>query len=58
MALTLLVIGIKIIQVIVLFVIVLDVLTYAENRKNLTSLEYQENFRFVKGDIGDFLYNR
>jgi dTDP-D-glucose 4,6-dehydratase len=58
LALTLLVIGIKIIQVIVLFVIVLDVLTYAENRKNLTSLEYQENFRFVKGDIGDFLYNR
>ncbi|BBA79123.1 dTDP-glucose 4,6-dehydratase [cyanobacterium endosymbiont of Rhopalodia gibberula] len=35
-------------------VIVLDVLTYAGNRKNLTSLEDKENFRFVQGDICDY----
>ena len=34
-------------------VVVLDALTYAGNRHNLASLEGQENFRFVKGDICD-----
>lgn len=36
-------------------VIVLDALTYAGNRNNLKDLEKRENFRFVKGDIGDRL---
>ncbi|AKG20676.1 dTDP-glucose 4,6-dehydratase [Calothrix sp. 336/3] len=36
-------------------VVVLDALTYAGNRANLASLETQENFRFVQGDIGDRL---
>ena len=34
-------------------VVVLDALTYAGNRQNLASLEKQDNFRFVKGDICD-----
>ena len=34
-------------------VVVLDALTYAGNRQNLTSLEGQTNFRFVRGDICD-----
>ncbi|MBD2740595.1 dTDP-glucose 4,6-dehydratase [Coleofasciculus sp. FACHB-1120] len=34
-------------------VVVLDALTYAGNRHNLASLEGQENFRFIKGDICD-----
>ncbi|OCR02360.1 dTDP-glucose 4,6-dehydratase [Oscillatoriales cyanobacterium USR001] len=34
-------------------VIVLDALTYAGNRQNLTNLENQNNFRFVQGDICD-----
>lgn len=34
-------------------VVVLDALTYAGNRRNLASLEGQENFRFVRGDICD-----
>jgi dTDP-glucose 4,6-dehydratase len=34
-------------------VVVLDALTYAGNRNNLTELEEQENFRFVQGDICD-----
>ena len=34
-------------------VVVLDALTYAGNRPNLASLEGQENFRFVQGDICD-----
>ncbi len=33
--------------------VVLDALTYAGNRANLAKLEADENFRFVKGDIGD-----
>ncbi|MBD3883594.1 dTDP-glucose 4,6-dehydratase [Phormidium tenue FACHB-886] len=36
-------------------VIVLDALTYAGNRNNLTSLEGQANLRFVEGDICDRL---
>ena len=35
-------------------VIVLDVLTYAGNRRNLTSLEEKKNFRFVQGNICDY----
>jgi dTDP-glucose 4,6-dehydratase len=31
----------------------LDCLTYAGNLKNLTALEGNQNYRFVKGDIGD-----
>lgn len=34
-------------------VIVLDALTYAGNRSNLTSLAQKDNFRFVQGDICD-----
>ncbi len=34
-------------------VIVLDALTYAGNRNNLSSLTHRENFRFVHGDICD-----
>ncbi|WP_432808083.1 dTDP-glucose 4,6-dehydratase [Pantanalinema sp. GBBB05] len=34
-------------------VVVLDALTYAGNRQNLTSLENQANVRFVQGDICD-----
>ena len=34
-------------------VVVLDALTYAGNRKNLSSLAGRENFRFVHGDICD-----
>jgi len=34
-------------------VVVLDVLTYAGNRRNLEALEGHENFRFVQGDICD-----
>ncbi|WP_088242472.1 dTDP-glucose 4,6-dehydratase [Calothrix rhizosoleniae] len=34
-------------------VIVLDALTYAGNRQNLSSLKKRENFRFVHGDICD-----
>lgn len=34
-------------------VVVLDALTYAGNRQNLTSLENQANLRFVQGDICD-----
>jgi len=34
-------------------VVVLDVLTYAGNRRNLDSLEGLPNFRFVQGDICD-----
>ena len=34
-------------------VIVLDALTYAGNRQTLASLEGQDNFRFVQGDICD-----
>ncbi len=34
-------------------VIVLDALTYAGNRNNLTDVEGRENFRFVHGDICD-----
>ena len=34
-------------------VINLDVLTYAGNLKNLTEVEQNSNYRFVKGDIGD-----
>lgn len=34
-------------------IIVLDKLTYAGNRQNLAELEGKDNFRFVKGDIGD-----
>ncbi|GAB1542139.1 dTDP-glucose 4,6-dehydratase [Scytonema sp. NUACC21] len=34
-------------------VVVLDALTYAGNRRNLASVEEQENFRFVRGDICD-----
>ncbi len=33
--------------------IVLDALTYAGNRANLSSLEVKNNFRFIKGDICD-----
>ena len=33
--------------------VVLDALTYAGNRANLAKLEEDDNFRFVKGDIGD-----
>ena len=35
-------------------VVVLDALTYAGNRANLLSVENQENFRFVHGDIRDY----
>ncbi len=34
-------------------VVVLDALTYAGNYQNLAELEKRDNFRFVKGDIGD-----
>ncbi len=34
-------------------IVVLDALTYAGNLQNLASLQGKENFRFVKGDIGD-----
>lgn len=34
-------------------VVVLDALTYAGNRLNLTPVEGRENFRFVQGDICD-----
>lgn len=34
-------------------VVVLDALTYAGNRDNLTSVEGQANFAFVQGDIGN-----
>jgi len=34
-------------------VINLDLLTYAGNLKNLTAVEHNPNYRFVKGDIGD-----
>lgn len=34
-------------------VVVLDALTYAGNRANLTTLEERENFRFVQGNICD-----
>lgn len=34
-------------------VVVLDALTYAGNRNNLTQLEERENFRFVQGNICD-----
>lgn len=34
-------------------VVVLDALTYAGNRNNLTELEGRENFRFVQGNICD-----
>lgn len=34
---------------------VLDALTYAGNRSNLSRLEGRSNFRFVQGDIGDRL---
>ena len=34
-------------------IVVLDALTYAGNRNNLTSLEAKDNFRFIKGDICD-----
>jgi dTDP-glucose 4,6-dehydratase len=34
-------------------IVVLDALTYAGNRQNLAELESKDNFRFVKGDIGD-----
>ncbi|BAY75065.1 dTDP-glucose 4,6-dehydratase [Nostoc linckia NIES-25] len=34
-------------------VVVLDALTYAGNRLNLTAVEGRENFRFVQGDICD-----
>ncbi|MUH01134.1 dTDP-glucose 4,6-dehydratase [Scytonema sp. UIC 10036] len=34
-------------------VVVLDALTYAGNRRNLESVEEQENFRFVEGNICD-----
>ncbi len=34
-------------------VVVLDALTYAGNRRNLGSVEEQENFRFVEGNICD-----
>lgn len=33
------------------FVVVLDALTYAGNRRNLATLEGRSNFRFVTGDI-------
>lgn len=33
--------------------VVLDALTYAGNYQNLAELEKRDNFRFVKGDIGD-----
>jgi dTDP-glucose 4,6-dehydratase len=35
------------------YVVVLDALTYAGNLNNLESLQGGDNFRFVKGDIGD-----
>jgi dTDP-glucose 4,6-dehydratase len=35
------------------YVVVLDALTYAGNLKNLESLQGRDNFRFLKGDIGD-----
>ncbi len=34
-------------------IVVLDALTYAGNRENLTGLESFDAFRFVHGDIGD-----
>jgi dTDP-glucose 4,6-dehydratase len=34
-------------------VINLDVLTYAGNLKNLTGIDSNANYRFIKGDIGD-----
>jgi dTDP-glucose 4,6-dehydratase len=34
-------------------VVVLDALTYAGNRQNLVEVEGRENFRFVRGNIGD-----
>lgn len=34
-------------------VVVLDALTYAGNLNNIDDLQDKENFRFVKGDIGD-----
>lgn len=34
-------------------VVNLDILTYAGNLKNLTALEQNPNYRFIKGDIGD-----
>ncbi len=34
-------------------VVVLDALTYAGNRANLTTLENRDNFRFVQGNICD-----
>lgn len=34
-------------------IVVLDALTYAGNRANLSSLEEGESFQFVHGDIGD-----
>lgn len=36
------------------FVVVLDLLTYAGNLKNLDGLEVNQNFRFIKGDICDY----
>ena len=35
--------------------VVLDALTYAGNRQTLATLEGGENFRFVQGDIRDYL---
>jgi dTDP-glucose 4,6-dehydratase len=35
------------------YVVVLDALTYAGNLNNLESLQGRDNFRFLKGDIGD-----
>ena len=34
-------------------IVVLDALTYAGNRANLSEIEEGDNFRFVHGDIGD-----
>ncbi len=34
-------------------IVVLDALTYAGNRANISSLETKDNFRFIKGDICD-----
>ena len=34
-------------------IVVLDALTYAGNRDNISDLEEEENFKFVHGDICD-----
>lgn len=39
-------------------VVNLDLLTYAGNLENLTDIETSPNYKFVKGDIGDYEQNK